>query len=167
MFFYLSQVVIGDGSGQLKVYNDDTFNLNVNSFQAHNSYIHRIKQSPFNNQYVATCSGDETIKIWNPNTNWTLIRTYTGLSSYVYGLEWINQDKIASSGFYRTIEIWSISTGSIQITIYVGDYINSLKMMSNGFYLACGTSEGLIYIYNINTGSLISTLRGHASYVYE
>ena len=142
--------------------------MNVPSFQAHSSYINRIKQSPFNNQYVATCSYEGTVIIWNPNTNWTLIRNYTGhSSSYVDGLEWINEQTIASGGADQTIQIWSISTGITNRTINVGDAVSSLKMLSNGFSLACGTGSGSINIYNIRTGSLISTLTGHTIYVND
>ena len=141
--------------------------MNVLSFQAHSNYIWRIKQSPFNNLYVATSSHDSKVNIWNANTNWTLIRNYTGHSSYVYALEWINEETIASSGYDGTIQIWSISTGSIQRTINVGDYVRALKLLNNGFHLACGTENGTIQIYNINTGSLIFTLRGHLNWVND
>jgi WD40 repeat protein len=159
-------VAIVSADGQLQVFNK---NLElINSFQAHSGHIFHIKQSRFNNQYVATSSGDKTVKIWNPNTNWTLIRTYihTGHSSNVYGLEWINEDTIASGAWDGQIQIWPISTGLIQRTIEVGDRIYSLKVLSNGFYLACGTT-GPIYIYNINTGGLISTLTEHSNWVYD
>ena len=128
--------------------------MNVILSQPHSTYINRInriKQSPFNNQYVATCSRDRTVKIWNPNTNWTLIRTFTGHSSSVYALEWINEQSIASGSNDLTMQIWSISTGSIQRTINVGDEVWSLKLMSNGFYLACGTGNGPINIYICET----------------
>ena len=100
---------------------------------------------------MATSSFD--VKIWNPNTNWTLIGTYTNHSCYV--IEWINEQTIASCGDDQTIEIWSISTGSIQRTINVGYDVLSLKMMSNGLYLACGTRNGPLYIYS--RPSLIQT----------
>ena len=69
--YFFFQVAIGSDNGQIKVYNDDTFNLNIRSFQAHTNAILRIKQSPFNSKYVATSSYDGTVKIWNANTNWT------------------------------------------------------------------------------------------------
>ena len=110
---------------------------------------------------MATSSYDGTVKIWNPNTNWTEIRNYTGHSDWVHGLEWINEQTIASGSYDQTIQIWSISTGLIQRTKNLGDWVFSLKLLNNGFYLACGTRNGTIQIYNINTGSLIFTLRGH------
>ena len=92
--------MIGDTKGQIKIYNQNSL---VNSFQAHSSNINRIKQSPFNTNtnYVATCSYDRTVKIWNVSSsyNWTLIRTYSQQTSYVLALEWLDKDTLASAGW--------------------------------------------------------------------
>ena len=138
----------------------------MNSFQAHSDRIMRIKQLP--NGYVATCSWDKTAKIWNVTTtnSWDLIQTYTH-TSYVYAIEYISTDTMASAGYDRTIEIWSISTGQTLMTIYTGDLVISLKLLSNGFYLAAGIYNQ-INIYNINNnGSLVSTLTRHTSGVED
>jgi WD40 repeat protein len=82
--------VIGDGNGQIKIYNQYSL---VNSFKSHSSDINRIKQSPFNTDtnYVATCSYDGTVKLWNVTSslNWTHVKTLLH-SSAVYALEWID-----------------------------------------------------------------------------
>ncbi len=130
----------------MKVYNE-SFGL-LNSFQAHTQAINRIKQSPFNNDLVATCSYDFTVKIWNI-TNWSLIRTYSDHTQAVLGLEWINEDTIASGDEYYAIKIWSITTGETKFTIITDDFVYSLILLSNGFYLACGLLNGNIIIYDI------------------
>jgi WD40 repeat protein len=145
----------------------------MNSFKAHEDKINSIKQSLFNNELVATCSNDLTVKIWNMttscwNTNWTLIRTYSNHANLVYGLEWLTEDTIASGGYDNTTQIWSIKTGEILMTIKIYSGVRSLKLLGNGFHLACGLGNGKIIIYDIkNNGSLISTLQGHASYVND
>ncbi len=70
----------------------------VNSFQAHTDDINRIKQSPFNTNYVATSSNDITVKIWSVSSSlsWTLITTYSQHSSCVEALEWLDKDTLAS-----------------------------------------------------------------------
>ena len=147
------------------MYNDET-SKPLLSIQAHSKFINRIRQSPFNNSNVATCSDDYEVKIWNPNTNWTLTRTYKGHSNGVNGLEWINADTLASGSFDKTIQIWSISTGVTKLTIKTGLNNYALQLLSSG-NLAVGTSLGPINIYNINTGSLIKSLIGHKGFLYD
>ncbi len=140
----------------------------MNSFQAHTQSINRIKQSPYNIDFIATCSRDSTVKIRNRSTptKWNLIRTYTNHTESVLGLEWINEDTIASGSKDQTIKIWSISTGQTKLTIYTGSQIYSLKLLNDS--LACGLGNGNINIYNMNTnGSLISTLNGYSYFIND
>jgi len=147
----------------------------VNSFTAHANLISRIKQSPFNtssNNLVATCSDDNTVKIWNISTpsNWILIRTYTGHTYQVNDLEWLNEGTIVSGSYEGTVKIWSICTGETQTTFNPGSNVYSLNLLSNGFYLASGLADGRINIHNINDltiTSLIVTLNGHTGYVFD
>ncbi len=146
----------------------------VNSFQAHSSNIFRIKQSPFNTNtntnYVATCSFDETVKIWNAlsSFNWTLITTYSQHSSSVFGLEWLDNDTLASGGYTdNTIKLWSATTGQTKRTIQTNPYFFSLTMLNTNIHLAVGLESGDINIYNINDGNLVSSLKGHGWWVND
>jgi WD40 repeat protein len=95
--------------------------------------------------------------------NWSLIRNYTNHTQAVLGLEWINEDTIASGSNDLTIKIWSINMAETKMTIYTGEVVYSLKLLTNGFYLASGLGTGQINIYDIiNNGSLISILVGHS-----
>jgi WD40 repeat protein len=143
----------------------------LKTVQAHKSsfQINRIKQLP--NGYVATCSNDYTAKIWDP-TVWSIIRNYTGhINQGVVALEYINTDTMASSAYDQTIQIWSISTGVTirTFTNVQNQYTNvlSLALLSNGYYLASGLATGVIFIYNINNGSLVFTLQGHTNQVND
>ena len=75
------------------------------ALQAHSDYITHIKplsnNQNFTNMYVATSSHDFKVKIWQPSlSTWLLVQTYSGHGSNVYGLEFINEATIASSGVY-------------------------------------------------------------------
>ena len=131
------------------------------SFPAHssNDIIYRIKQSPFNQNYVVTCSSDRKVKVWQ-TPDWNLVRSYTGHTSYVHSFEFINTDTMGSGERDGIIHVWSISTGRRQISILVFDRVFCLKILSNGFHLAAGVYSGNIQIYNINDGSLVASLIG-------
>jgi WD40 repeat protein len=165
--------VIGDTLGQIKINNQNSSLAFVNSFQANSSDIIRIKQSPFNTNtntnYVATCSSDQTVKIWNvySSLNWTLITTYSQHSSSVRALEWLDKDTLASAGYTdETIKLWSMATGQTKRTIQTNQYVHSLTMLNTNIHLAAGLDPD-INIYNINDGNLVSSLRGHTSWVRD
>jgi WD40 repeat protein len=147
----------------MKIY-DESFALLL-SFKAHTNYINRIKQSPFNNVYVATISYNSA-KIWNMS-NWTLIQSYTNHTTWINGLEFIDEDTIATGSNDKTIHIWSMSTGISKRTISTGSFcVYALKILSNGYYLAAGTDNS-ISIYDLNTGNLATTpLTGHVSSLF-
>ncbi len=164
--------MIGDWHGQIKIYNENSSLSSVNSIQAHSipaGDIWRIKQSTFNTNYVATCSTDHTVKIWNVSSSfdWTLITTYSQHASYVLALEWLDNDTLAS-GSYQTIKIWSMTTGQTKKTIQTNRNVLSLKLLNNNIHLAAGVGyNGDINIYNINDGNLVSSLKGHTSDVWD
>jgi WD40 repeat protein len=160
--------VIGDDNGQIQIFNFSSLSL-VNSFKAHSGQINRIKQSPFNTNtntnYVATCSDDRTVKIWNNSTssNWPLITTYSQHSSWVRAMEWLDNDTLASGSSDGTIKLWSMATGQTKLTIQTNQYFWSLKLLNTNIHLAAGLGypDNDINIYNINDGNLVSSLKGH------
>ncbi len=164
--------MIGDTKGKIKIYNFSSLSL-VNSFQAHSNWINRIKQSHFktntNINYVATCSNDRTVKIWNVSSslNWTLITTYSQHSACVFDLEWLDNDTLASGSVDRTIKLWSPTTGQTKRTIQTNEYVKSLKLLNSNIHLAAGLKNGDININNINDGNLVSSLKGHTGCVWD
>ena len=99
--------------------------------------------------------------------NWFGVQTYTGHSKVVFAFDFINEDTIVSGGVDQTIQTWSISTGLTQRTIQVGSDVLSLKVLSNGYYVASGLGNGDVNIYNMNDGSFLSILKRHTQKVYD
>ncbi len=133
------------------------------SFQAHASAINRIKVLP--NGLVATVSNDKTAILWNVNNEtWIMFRKYIQHTDKVIGLEYIDTFTMATGSKDNTIQIWSIITCQTIIKpINTGYDVFALKLFRNGSYLASGLQSGLLYIYDIKTGSLIASLIGHTS----
>ncbi len=92
-----------------------------------------------------------------------MIRTYSNHKSVVYGLEYVNEDMIATGGTDQTIQIWSLSTGFTNITIKTDKAVTCLALLKNGTNLASGfIGYSYINIYDLNSnGNLISILIGH------
>ncbi len=151
----------------IKVFNENF--ILQNTFQIHTNLLNDIKQSPFNNEYVATVSQENTAKIWSIRnaTYWCLIRAYNEHTFPIASLEFINEDTVVTAAFDQKIKIWSISTGITNRSIITAVNVLSLQLLGNGFYLAAGLSNGSIYIYNINNGGLIKTLSGHTTNVND
>ena len=109
-----------------------------------------------------------TVKIWNiRNFNWTLIKTYTNHTNFVYALEYINEDTIASGAYDRTIQIWSMSADLRHVLINTDSEVTSLALLNNVNYLAGGLKNSNIQIYDINNGNLTMTLSGHRDTVND
>jgi WD40 repeat protein len=152
----------------MKVFIDETLNLNVKNIQAHDNGINRIKHSSYNNiGYVATCSNDNLVKIWDSSSNWTLIQKYTGHNQIVHDVEFIKEDQMASGGNDATVQLWYISTGLTQKIIQTGSGVFSLQILSTKTSMACGLANGKINIYNINDGSLVTSMSPHNDYVFD
>jgi len=111
---------------------------------------------------------DATVKIWNVSSlfDWTLITTYSQHSDWVYGLEWLDNDTLASAGYDQTIKLWSPTTGQTKRTIKTNEWVHSLKLLNTNIHLAAGLWPD-INIYNINDGNLVSSLKGHTSSVLD
>ncbi len=147
----------------IQVYNS-SYNLAI-SFRAHAGQINRIKLLP--NGYVATCSNENVVKIWNPSNNyWSLIQSYRGHSGEVYGLEYINTNTIASSGSDGTVHIWSINSGLARSFRSYSPVYSLQLMSSNNNRLIAGLYQ-VIYIYEILTGYVVSSFAGHSAFITD
>jgi len=83
-------------------------------------------------------------------------------------MDWLDKDTLASAGYEdQTIKLWSPTTGQTKITIQTNQYVDSLKLLNTNIHLAAGLGNGDINIYNKNDGNLVSSLKGHSSYVRD
>jgi WD40 repeat protein len=55
---------------------------------------------------IASCSSDDTIKLWNKNTG-DLLRNITGHGGTVWSVAFDKNDILASGSENGTIELWS------------------------------------------------------------
>ncbi len=100
--------------------------------------------------------------IYNYETG-VLIRTLNGHSSYVYSIEMLSVECMASGGLDRSVLIWDLSSYSIKYTLTgYTSYVHCIKRLSSNL-MAIGDSNGKIIIWNWLTGERIFNLIGHTS----
>jgi WD40 repeat protein len=155
--YFCIQVIIGDSAtGNMLVY---ATNKQSNfMFQQHTNPINRFKL--YMGKYLASSSADKLVKIWNINT-WDVMLTYVEHTQFVYGLEFLDEQTIASGAYDGTIKIWSFRTGLTNRTISTGTNVNCLQYLSKTNLLLSGDSSKLIKIYNLTSGVLLNSLAGH------
>ena len=120
----------------MQVYNEKGM-LETKIDFVHSGEIWRLKLLP--NKLVASCSNDQTVKIWNC-TNWSLVRTYKNHTAPTRGCCGLDNDTVASGSADQTIQIWAISSGKTLKTIHVGNEVNALLLLSYGL-LASGNQN--------------------------
>ena len=160
--------MIGDySSGQIEYYDSLARTLIKAPKNLHNYGIISLKYLSYG--FVASSSLDKTVNIWDPNT-WSSIQVYNGHTDNVYGLDQIDDDTIVSGSWDKTIHIWKISTGENIRIIPIGQPVNSVRVLLNGFQIACGllSFSGELRIYNYSSGNYsVQTLYTHTMMVWS
>ena len=90
--------------------------------EAHDDYIYKVITLP--NNRIASCSADETIKIWKSNPPYIdiPIKVLRGHSNYVNSLLYIKErDVMISRSYDSTLRLWNMSTYQC-ITVIKGVY---------------------------------------------
>ena len=113
---------------------------------------------------MASNSYDTKVNILNPATGES-IQKYTKHKNTFNCLDQIDEDTMVSGSYDNTVHIWKISTGQTLNTINAGDWVISVKSLSNGL-IACGLYRN-INIYEYSTGNLVKTLTGQSGNVYS
>ena len=93
---------------------------------------------------------------------------------YLNLLDWSSSNLVAIA-LAESIYIWNADSGDVSHLCSVApaddsvdtpdEYVSSVKFADDGTYLAVGLASGPIQVYDVTSGQLIRTMRGHASRV--
>jgi WD40 repeat protein len=98
---------------------------------------------------LITGSEDKAIRVWHTD-DWKLTRDLKGHKGKVFSLDISPQGSIASAGGDdRTIRIWNVQTGTSLILNVDESFINTVAISSDGKYLACGSADGTVIMWEI------------------
>ena len=117
--------------------------------EAHSDYIWKV--IPLRNNRIASCSGDKTIKIWNSNHPYNLIKTLNGHTGWVTSIIQLKDKDILISGSDdKTLRKWNLLTYQCDKIINNVEcwYSNSLLEIDNNRIIVGG--KNVITIVNIS-----------------
>jgi WD40 repeat protein/uncharacterized caspase-like protein len=134
----------------------------------HSGFVNDVKLSP-DGKYLATASGDSTVKLWDVRTG-QLIKTITAHTSEVFDLAFSNDGLyLATASKDTTAIIWSLPSLR-QVHILMGHYGDLTKIEDTGWIhavsfspdnrlLATGAWDKKVIIWDVKSGKPLQTLK--------
>lgn len=118
----------------------------------------------WNNTMFASCSVDETVKLWSlPDGK--LIRTLVGHLGEVNNVSFSGNDKwLATGSTDHTVKIWDVATGKELKTLFghtdqvIGVYFSQDAAST---FVASTSFDKTVKLWDVSLGKEIKTLRGH------
>jgi WD40 repeat protein len=124
--------------------------------RAHKTAVESMLISP-DGQTLASCSTDNTINLWNLPTN-KFTRSFVGHTSNVLSLALSPNSKILASGGLDGIRLWDFLQQRPLGTLTRFDSIYTVAISPDGQLLASGDKQGVIKLWDLNSGTLIRTV---------
>ncbi|KAG8078124.1 hypothetical protein GUJ93_ZPchr0007g4900 [Zizania palustris] len=112
-----------------------------------------------NNQYIASCSMDKTMRVWEISKG-TCIRVVYGVSSQLcICFHPVNNNLLLVGNAKKEINAINFSTGRIVSKLTFDDAVTALDIDHTGQLVFAGDAQGCIYTVSVNshTGSLSRT----------
>jgi len=147
----------------LSFWNMTSFQLIAN-LDSHISFIYTLKTMPDGS--VLSGSGDGTVKIWK---NYELINTLN-TKSETHSLLVLDNLNFLAGNSNNTIQLWQKNNNISNIINLITlsghtDKILTLAFLNNTYYLASGSRDLTIIIWDLLQLTLYKTLTGHTNYV--
>jgi WD40 repeat protein/response regulator RpfG family c-di-GMP phosphodiesterase len=151
---------------------ENKYNPNLNwqcirTIAGHSDTVSSVAISP-DGKILASGSLDKTIKLWNLQTG-NLIDTLAGHSSAVLSVAFsLDSKMLASSSNLELrdgcIKLWDVEPPRFRQTLgggLINLRVSSLAFSPDGQALASGHAEAKIRVWNLGSGKLRKTLKGH------
>ena len=151
---------------------DVTTGKHRRTFTGHAAHIKRVAFSPDGSTLASWSSYDETtIRLWDVATG-KHKRTLTGHAQLVESVAFSPDGKtLVSGGLDGTVRLWDAVTGKNIRTftaqnlthqqVEQSSAVTTVSFSSDGSGLASGRKDGLIHLWDVATGQLLQTFRGH------
>lgn len=131
------------------------------TLEGHSSSIHALAFHP-NGKRLASGGADRTIRLWDIEKGIAHLTTLRGHYSTIEEIVFHPQTNLIISGSWDyQICFWNLKEEIARIEAHTG-WIKTLAITKNGQFLASGSADKTIKIWDIETRKLEQTLPGHS-----
>jgi transducin (beta)-like 1 len=141
----------------------------LKKFEGHQDEVNAIKWCP-RGQILASCSDDSTAKLWSMSRD-RCVHDLRAHTKAIYTIKWSPTGPgtpnanlplvLASASFDALIKIWDVEHGKALHTLKRhSDSVYSVAFSPDGQWLASGSDDHCLHLWNVKDGSLVKTYTG-------
>ena len=133
----------------------------IHTIEGHANWITTVAFSPCG-RYFASGSGDQTVRLWNAETNEELHR-FEGTGCGIRSIAFSEDGRYLASGSEDTaVRLWDAITGNFLCSFIGHDsMVNSVAFSPCGQYIASGSEDTIVRLWDIETCKEARRFAGH------
>ncbi len=149
-----------DGERIAYTWGDDVYIWNQRTgklltvLEGHSADVRTVAWSP-DGRIIATGSLDTTIRLWDAKS-YKLLRVFRGHQRGINDLRWSSFGRLlASASSDKTVRVWDPSIGIVWLAKGATSSVERISWSPNGLNLAGGTETGNLFVWKVDSGTLV------------